>query len=99
MSEKHEDIVEERLFYVFVDLETEPPTTYIVPSRIVAEVITRSHQLWLDTPGRGGRAHRQSAFRRLRRDYSPLDVPGYRDAWLEQYRERWELLNAAVSGS
>jgi hypothetical protein len=78
MSKKHEDIVEERLFYAFVDLESEPPTTYIVPSQVVAEVITRSHRLWLGTPGRGGRAHIDSKFRRLRRDYSPLDVPGYR---------------------
>ena len=94
MSEKHEGIVEDRLFYAFVDLEAEPPTTYIVPSRTVAEVVTRSHQLWLNTPGRGGKAHRESKFRRLRRDYSPLNVLGYEGVWLEQYRERWELLNA-----
>lgn len=97
MSEKHEGIVEDRLFYAFVDLQAEPPTTYIVPSKTVAEVITRSHRLWLDTPGIGGRAHRESKFRRLRRDYSPLDILGYRGTWLEQYREQWELLNAPDS--
>lgn len=96
MSKKHEGIIEERLFYAFVDLELSPPMTYIVPSQAVAEVITRSYQLWLDAPGRGGRAHKESKFRRLRPDYSPLDVPGYPGAWLEQYRERWELLTAAV---
>lgn len=52
MSEKHEEIVEDRLFYAFVDLEAEPPTTYIVPSRTAAEVVTRSHRLWLETSGR-----------------------------------------------
>jgi len=50
MSEKHEGIIEERLLYTFVDLAMEPPTTYVVPSQTVAEVIARSHRLWLDTP-------------------------------------------------
>jgi hypothetical protein len=53
MSEKHEAIVEDWLFYTFVDLEAEPPTTYIVPSKTVAEVITRSHRLWLISPEEG----------------------------------------------
>jgi hypothetical protein len=96
MSEKHEGIVEDRLFYAFVDLEAEPPATYIVPSRMVAEVVAKSHQLWLETPGRGGRAHRDSNLRRLRPDYSPLEVLGYEGTWLEQYREGWNLLSASV---
>lgn len=96
MGKKHESIREERLFYAFVDLEAElePPTTYVVPSRTVAEIISKSHRAWLNTPGRDGKAHKDSKFRRLLPDYSPLDVPGYQGTWLKQYRESWDLLKA-----
>lgn len=55
MAPKHETATHPRLFYVFVDLETNPPTSYVVPSAIVAEVVALSHQTWLGLPGRGGR--------------------------------------------
>lgn len=43
MSEKHEGIVHDRLFYAFVDLEPAEPIVYVVPSAIVAEVVGTSH--------------------------------------------------------
>jgi len=56
MSLKHERIVQPRCFYAFVDFEPKLPVTYIVPSKVVADVLARSHQAWLGAPGRGGRA-------------------------------------------
>lgn len=96
MSKKHETIIEDRLFYAFVDLEPELPRTYIVPSGTVADVVRLSHQTWLETPGRGGRPHQDSNVRRVTPDYSPLSVPGFEGAWLEQHAEHWDLLRAAV---
>jgi hypothetical protein len=100
MNKKHEDVVQPRLFYAFVDLEDsldendpEHPKTYVVPSSVVAKVLSLSHQAWLDTPGRGGRSHRDHPMRRLLPSY-PSGAPGYPSGWLEQYRERWDLLTA-----
>lgn len=94
MSKKHEAIQADSLFYAFVDLEPEVPVTYIVPSGVVADVLQKAHQTWVETPGKGGRPHDpDSTFRRLRPDFPP----GYagEDRWLDLYKERWELLEPA----
>lgn len=98
MHEKHESIVQPRLFYALVDLEDsldtetpEHPVTYVVPGQVVAEVVSLSHRGWLATPGRGNRPRKDNVMRRLLPSYR-WDVPGYPDGWLEQYRERWDLL-------
>jgi hypothetical protein len=95
MRDKHELIVEPRLFYAFVDLEPEPPVTYIVPSSVVADVLRRSHQAWLDTPGRHGQPHRDNPMRRVLPAFVE-EVPGYPPGWLEKYREQWSVLTAEV---
>ncbi len=95
MSKKHEEVVQARCFYAFVDLEPEPPVTFIVPSAIVAQALRAAHQAWLATPGRGGRPHRDHDMRRILPSYS-FSVPGYPSGWLKQYEERWDLLSMAV---
>ena len=95
MSAKHETFVDDRAFYAFVDLEPGSPITYIVPSRVVADIVRKSHKAWLDTPGKKGQAHRDSDVRRVRPIYSP-PVAGYSPGWLDQYRENWQLLRGAV---
>lgn len=98
MREKHESISHARYFYAFVDLEPEAPVTYIVPSRIVADVLRKSHQSWLDTPGARGQPHRDHPMRRVLPAYSH-DVPDYPPGWLYEYRERWDLLAAVVESA
>lgn len=95
MRDKHEEIAEERYFYAFVDFEPDIPVTYIIPSRVVADVLKKAHQVWLDTPGARGQPHKDGPTRRLVPDYR-YDVPGYPAEWLDEYKERWELLKAAV---
>jgi hypothetical protein len=95
MSIKHESISEPRLFYAFVDLEPEPPVTYIVPSGVVADVLRESHQAWLAAPGGRGQQRNDTTFRRIRPVY-PDVFPGYAEGWLDEWRERWDLLAAAV---
>ena len=92
LSVKHERIIEDRLFYAFVDLEPEHPVTFIVPSAIVAAVVRSSHEAWLATPGRDGRAHRDSDFRRLKPVYA-YPVPAFEPNWIERYRENWSALS------
>lgn len=95
MSPKHESIVQPRCFYAFVDFEPEPPVTYIVPSKVVADVIGRAHQAWLATPGKGGRPHQDNPMRRVQPNYG-LALAEYPDGWLEAYRERWDLLKTEL---
>ena len=91
MKAKHERLVSDRLWYVFVDMELDSPTCYVVPSAIVARVVEESHKTWLAMPGKKGKTHRDSDMRKLRPRY-PFDLPGFPDNWLDQYRERWDLL-------
>jgi hypothetical protein len=90
MSEKHEHIVREGLFYCFVDFghETDWPV-YVMPSKIVAEYLEQSHATWLATPGRQGQQRRDwpgrfISARRL--------AEGFPVHWMESYRERWDLI-------
>lgn len=101
MKKKHETIVGERLFYCFVDLGSEEghsPQVYVIPSSKVAEVIKRAHEIWLETPGRGGRKHKDTDMRRLLPDYSSkLPLSPKKDkmmgaGWMEKYHEKWDLL-------
>ena len=98
MSQKYETLAEPGLVYVFVALD-DPPICYIIPSRIVADVLRTSHQVWLRSPGRRGQAHKDTPARSLLADYSrlhPVDDEGrafvatHSDGWLDQYCECWQ---------
>ena len=93
MSAKHEQIRAPRCFYAFVDREVPKgmmPVTYIIPSTEVANMLAASHAAWLAIPN-----HRDRPVRRVRPTH-PFKVPGYPDGWMEQYREGWSRLKAAV---
>ena len=104
MRPKHESIIADDLFYVFVDLgkqSTDPTNSYILPSMVVADRIRRDHRVWLATPGRGGRPHQDSNMRRFPLDNSnikPINQAGktlieqYPPGWLNQYHENWSIL-------
>lgn len=99
MSEKHETIIGEKLFYCFVDFgksSSDAPHIFIVPSSVVAKVVRESHNRWKSEPRKSGRARSQdSKMRRFLPDYSHIfrepDGP-YRQEWLDQYRNAWQLL-------
>lgn len=101
MKAKHETIRGERLFYCFVDFGKTPedrPMVFVVPSSIVADVLTLSHRTWLDTPGKKGQPRKDSVMRRLLPDYARTfgdQNQPYSRGWLNQYRDAWHLLNLA----
>lgn len=97
MRAKHERFFHPRLFYAFVDLEPPSPVVYVMPSSVVADALTRSHQAWLALPGRGGRAHRDNDMRRVVPIF-PHQVDGFPSGWLDAYRDRWDLLTEDESG-
>jgi hypothetical protein len=95
MSRKHELFAAARSFYALVDLEVSPPVTHIVPSKVVAEVVRAEHAAWLAIPGKKGQARRDNDIRRLVPTYSH-EVPGFPAGWLDEYKERWDLLKAEL---
>lgn len=91
LKEKHERLIGDNLWYVFIDMEPEHPVSYIVPSAVVASVVERAHAIWLATPGKNGKPHADTVMRRILPAY-PYEVPGFPPGWLEQYREAWDSL-------
>lgn len=98
MKEKHENIKSPHLFYCFVEDIAIPPVVYIIPSVVVANTIKEAGKIWLGTPGKGGRAHKENDIRWLLPDYKRnLHVDNkftmeYGEGWLEKYKENWEIL-------
>ncbi len=81
LNKKAEDYFADNLFYVFVNLNNgeSQPDYFIVPSGVVAAHTKETNITWLNTPGRGGRAHVESTMRK----FSDLK---------EEYLNRWDLL-------
>ncbi len=79
--------VHPRLFYAFVALVPASPEVYIVPSTVVADFLAASHRAFL---ARGGK---DNPVRSIRLRHGS-EVPGYKHGWLEQYRDRWDYLQA-----
>lgn len=91
MQKKHEDVVNDGLFYAFVDLERiDAVATYVIPSAIVSKVVRRTHRDWLKTPGRTGQPRNDTTMRRIRPRYP--DSAEYQLGWLDAWRERWDLI-------
>jgi hypothetical protein len=90
-TRKHEGIVEDRLFYALVDFKASPPVTYVLPSAKVADVLRRSHQAWLKTPGKADRPHQDNPMRQLKWA-NDLLVEDYPAGWLDEWKERWDLI-------
>jgi hypothetical protein len=66
LSKKNETISNEDVFYVFVHLhQLESPTYHIVPSKYVAETISKGHADWLKQPSKTGKAHKDSDIRTI----------------------------------
>ena len=73
MRRKHETMIADDLFYVFVDVgkqPSDPTTSFILPSKVVAECIGLCYKVWLNTPGKGGKPRNDNEMRRLLPDYS-----------------------------
>lgn len=85
MSEKHEGIVDDAIYYCFVNFELEDPSVHVIPSRIVAEALRVDYQTWLATPGKNGQPHKPTKMRRLR-----PTMWGREQDWMNRYREAWD---------
>jgi len=82
LNKKSEKYYTDNLFYVFVNLkkENQRPDFFIVPSKIVAKYITKSHKKWLKRPNKSGGKHKDSPVRKF-------------SDKKENYLESWEILD------
>jgi Holliday junction resolvase-like predicted endonuclease len=81
VTKKAENVKDANMFYVFVSLgkDTENPDFHIVPSKDVADYVKKGHKKWLETPGRGGKMHKDTPIRIF-------------DDKENKYLDKWELL-------
>ncbi len=63
---------------------------YIIPSKIMAENVTKCHQLWLHTPGVSGQAHNDNQVRMVL--LPPKKISNIWEWDISGYRDRWDLI-------
>src|SRR3989338_2588847 len=95
MKEKHESIISENLFYIFVTLpeqwtDREQPGTFICPSKKVSAILKQSHRDWKSSLGRRGQKRNDTQMRRIKPVYP--DSPSIPSDWMEEYRDKWDIL-------
>jgi len=67
---------------------------FIIPSADMAKNVREISQRWLETPGKDGRPHKDSAVR-------IVNVPPYSRSWawsIPEYRDRWDHIAAILDG-
>ncbi len=74
LSKKAEILTDVNMFYAFVRLNAPDgiPEFWIIPSKVVAEVVKTSYKIWKDTPGKDGKPHRDTKMRTLELRASPF---------------------------
>jgi hypothetical protein len=76
----------------------EPPDVFIVPSKVVAKAVRLSHPAWLDTAAKSGKPKKDTDRRDICYDYKRArfgtfgEAEGFSAGWMDEYRERWDLL-------
>lgn len=77
LSKKNENIQGKNIYYVFVLLNgLDNPEYHIVPSNVIAEEIKKTHQVWINTPGKKGQKHNDNDIRKFKDDKNT-----YLDKW------------------
>lgn len=72
----------------------EPFEYYVIPSKVMALQIVREHRLWVETPGKNNRAHKDNSMR-------VVTLPpgkGYAGWNVSPYRVRWDLIGERLKG-
>lgn len=84
MGKKADTLIDEHLFYAFVklNLPDDIPEFWIVPSKVVAPIIKKAHDIWLTTPAKSGVAHKETSMRLFRLENHPL----FPEDWEEQLK-------------
>lgn len=88
MRDEHLELVSPRLFYCFVELNSIYQNVFVIPSRIVAKVLTETDKAYMKKPMADG-SKRASHSRRMLKPSFLLDVPSAPEGWMNKYLEKW----------
>jgi hypothetical protein len=91
MSDEHLKLVSPQLFYCFVELSSVSQNVFVIPSRIVAKVLTETDKAYMKKPKSDG-SRRTSHSRRMLKPSFYVQVPSAPEGWMDKYLEKWELL-------
>jgi hypothetical protein len=88
MSDKHETILDEDLFYCLVSFNNPMGSVYVIPAKVVADAVRVDHAIWLGQPGKDGKPHSlENKFRQIKPVMNGKDA-----GWLDEYLENWDLM-------
>lgn len=92
MSEKHEKIVDENLYYCFVniDISTHIFKFYIVPSAVVAKYVKTSHKHWLSDDNHNPTSMR--VFSLALSESDSVNIP-----LAKNYENKWDFTRISIS--
>lgn len=88
MGEKHEEMIDESLFYCFVNIsdDTKQFRFFIIPSVVVASYVKTQHDIWLaDADRKTSTSMRQFRIGTKSEQY-PIPTPT-----IEEYEDNWEF--------
>jgi len=106
LKKENENLISDRLYYVFVTLreENERPDFYIVPSKFVADYIKKTHEYWVTLPPKVRKKiyetipqdeivnkRRKSSIRQFP-NYVGEMLPEFKDFNINDYKDRWDIL-------
>ena len=66
---------------------------YVIPSSVMAKNIVKEHRLWLKTPGKNGRPHKENKVR-------TVHLPPFKSfsGWaISRYKNRWDLIESKLA--
>lgn len=91
MKDEHLKLISPKLFYCFVELSSNPQNIFVIPSHVVAKVLTDANEAYMKKPKLDG-SKRTTHVRRMLKPRFLVDIPSAPDGWMSKYLEKWEVL-------
>ena len=82
MNKKADTLIDDYLFYAFVRLNMpdDEPEFWIVPSKVVAPVIKKAHEVWMEGTAKDGTPHQENPLR----NFYLISRYNFPNDWAEQ---------------
>jgi len=92
MRDEHLNLESPKLFYCFVELSSKPQNVFVVPSRVVAQVLREADKAYMKKPMRDGSKRTRTKYsRRMLKPQFLVDIPSAPKGWMNKYWEKWDV--------
>jgi hypothetical protein len=91
MKPEHASTADPDLMYCFVDMYSLPEKIYVVPSKVIAKVLTEADKVWMSKPRKDGKEKAEHKLRMLKNEFI-MDIKSAPDGWMDKYLENWDQL-------